>query len=141
MKYWIFKCNTKGYRLDKRLVDPNPKISWRVTRYREEISPRDVAFVWETGAHRGIRAMIKIDGDPEERCELPEEQQYNRRKDNEYCFRVTGKLIRRCIYISHVHLRGVSGLEDLSVFHGFHQGTTFRVTAAEAKILLRLVNA
>ena len=37
MSYWIFKTNPDKYLLDERLRDAEPKISWKVTRYKDEI--------------------------------------------------------------------------------------------------------
>jgi hypothetical protein len=41
--------------------------------------------------------------------------------------------------LQHTYLRSVPGLENLSVFHGFQQGTNFPVTPEEGAILLRLI--
>jgi len=35
MAFWIFKCNPEKYRLAERLADPNPTLTWTVSRYRE----------------------------------------------------------------------------------------------------------
>ena len=59
MSYWIFKYNPEKYRLQERLADPNPTITWTITRYRDQISPGDTIFVWETGRNRGIRAVLR----------------------------------------------------------------------------------
>jgi hypothetical protein len=59
MAYWIFKCNAELYRLKDRLADPNPRISWAVSRHREEIGPEDTVFVWLTG-HRTNRPTAPL---------------------------------------------------------------------------------
>src|SRR5438105_15259378 len=81
MAYWIFKCNLDEYRLAERLADPNPIISWRVTRYREEIHEGDTVFIWETGPYRGIRAVMRVDQDPREMAELEAEQPHQDERD------------------------------------------------------------
>src|SRR5262245_54481687 len=45
MAFWIFKCDPKRYRLSDRLMDPNPEITWMVTRYKKEIAPGDTVFL------------------------------------------------------------------------------------------------
>ncbi len=49
MNYWIFKCNPDKYRIDDRLEDPEEIITWQITRYKENIAPGDLAFIWKTG--------------------------------------------------------------------------------------------
>jgi len=44
MNYWIFKCNPDWYKLSERLADKNPKTSWRVTKYENDIAPGDIVF-------------------------------------------------------------------------------------------------
>ena len=58
MSHWIFKANPEKYRIDERLKDVEPKISWRVTRYKDEIQKGDIAFIWRTGTNRGICAVM-----------------------------------------------------------------------------------
>ena len=45
MSYWIFKCNPARFRIDERLADPEPKTSWLVTPYRDEIRSGDTASI------------------------------------------------------------------------------------------------
>jgi hypothetical protein len=37
MAYWIFKCNPERYRITDRMADPNPNLTWTVSRHRDEI--------------------------------------------------------------------------------------------------------
>jgi len=141
MSYWIFKTNPDKYLLDERLRDAEPKISWKVTRYKDEIKNGDIAFIWRTGENRGICAVMKIDSDPEDTEELETEQKYNVVRDNEIMMRVEGTLTHRFNCISHQVLRNMRGLENLSVFSGFQQTTNFKVTDEEGKILLKLAKA
>jgi hypothetical protein len=72
MNYWIFKCNPQHYQLEKRLADTEPRATWRVSRYHDEIQTGDIAFIWETGRRR-IRATIRIVSQPKEMPELKHE--------------------------------------------------------------------
>ncbi len=76
MAFWIFKCNPEVYRVEDRLADPNPTLSWTVSRHREEIGAGDTVFLWITGRDRGIRAVMRIDQAPRMMAELESEQQY-----------------------------------------------------------------
>ena len=138
MSYWIFKCNPDEYRIDERLKDAEPTITWRITRYKDEIKKRDIAFIWRTGAKRGLCAIIRIESDPREMQELDSEQKYNFERDIRIRMRIEGKFTNRFDCISHKQLRNTRGLENLSVFSGYRQTTNFRVTDEEGRILLTL---
>src|SRR5205807_2445612 len=110
MAFWIFKCNPDLYRLEDRLSDPNPTISWTVSRHREEIGPGDTVFLWVTGRNRGIRAIMRVDQAPREMPELESEQSYWAGRDTEEKWRVIGTLTHRDVNLSHTDLRGEPGL-------------------------------
>ena len=138
MAFWIFKYNPEMYHLAERLADPNPDITWTVSRYRNQIAPGDTIFIWETGRDRGIRAILRAEGAPQDMAELESEQPYWAQRDTEVRCRVRATILRRDVNLSHTELRSVPGLENLSVFQGFQQGTNFPVTPDEGAILLRL---
>jgi hypothetical protein len=139
MAYWIFKYNPEKYRLDDRLADPNPEITWTVSRYRDEIAPGDTVFLWRTGPKRGICGALRAEAVPCDMPELESEQRYWVERDTEIRCRVLATVIRRDVDLPGADLRAVPGLEQLSVFHGFQQGTNFPVTPAEGAILERLI--
>jgi len=139
MAFWIFKCNPDVYRLEDRLADPNPTMSWTVSRHREEIGAGDTVFLWVTGRNRGIRAVLRVDQAPRLMGELESEQPYWAERDTQEKWRVVGTLTHRDINLAHGDLREVPGLEELTVFQGFQQMTNFPVTPDQALILLRLV--
>jgi hypothetical protein len=139
MAFWIFKCNPEKYRLEDRLLDPNPKLTWTVSRHREEIKAGDTVFLWMTGSDRGIRAVMRVDEAPVLMRELESEQAYWAERDNQEQWRVLGTLEHRTVDLSHRTLRDVAGLEQLSVFHGFQQTTNFPVRDDEGVILMRMI--
>jgi predicted RNA-binding protein with PUA-like domain len=139
MAYWIFKCNPDKYHLEDRLADPEPAITWTVTRFREEINASDIVFLWVTGEQRGVRAVMKITEPPRSMTELEREQKYWAERDDDEQIRVIAIFTHRDVNLHHTELREVDGLENLSMFHGFQQGTNFRVTDAEGEVLMRLV--
>jgi len=137
--YWLFKCNPEKYRIDERLKDPESTITWRVTRYKDEIEPGDIAFIWRTGRDRGICAVMQIDSAPQDMPELDHELQYCVDLDTGIKCRVVGTLIERVGCFSHNVLRWVPGLENMAVFHGFQQATNFQVTPEEGEKLIELI--
>src|SRR5262245_44082096 len=127
----LLQCSPEKYRLAERLADPNPIISWTVSQHRNEIQPGDIAFLWETGQNRGVRAVLCIDEGPRDMHELDTERRYWHQRDEVTRCRVVGTLIRRGVSLSGEQLRQVPGLGQLSVFHGFQQATNFPVSDAE----------
>ena len=141
MSYWIFKASPDQYRLDERLKDKEPKIQWRVTRYKDEIKTGDTVFLWRTGKDRGICAVMNVDSNPEDKNELESEQKFYVERDTLVRTRVAGTLTHRIDCISSLALKVTPGLENLSVFSGYQQATNFKVMPEEGKIIMRLVEA
>ncbi len=141
MAFWIFKCSPEKYRLRDRLADPNPTITWKVSRYQSEVRPGDLVFVWETGKKRGIRAVFRIDDPPCEASELASEQPYNVHPSVEVVWRTRGTLVDRNVDLPHTVLREIPELRNLSVLQKdvFQQATNFPVTDEEGITLLRLI--
>ena len=140
MNYWIFKANPEKYRIDERLKEPEEKITWRVTRYKDKIKADDIAFIWRAGTPRGIVAIFKIETNPKYMEEIPSESRYLILNERLPMLRVEGRLISRFPIIESEILKQESRLNGLSVFHGFQQATNFSVTHDEAEILLSLIN-
>lgn len=139
MRYWIFKCNPDRYRIDERLKDAESNITWRVTRYKDEIQMGDIAFIWRCGRERGIRAVMQIDSSPKEIPEIENEKKYIVDPcDVRVRLRVEGRIIRRFDCISHKELRNIPTLGKLSVFSGYQKTTNFRLTDREGEILMAL---
>ena len=139
MRYWIFKCNPKKYRINDRLCDPERRITWQVTRYKSEIGPGDIAFIWRTGSQRGVCAVMRMDTFPQELSELDSEKPYCVDLDTGIVCRVQGELVKRFPCISHKLLRFHPNLSDLPVFHGFQQATNFRVSHEQAQGLMEVI--
>lgn len=142
MNYWIFKVNPEFYRIDARMLNPTPRITWQVVQHRDEIRRGDLAFIWRTGMLNGIMALLQIDSDPVEMADLPFERGYYVYPEEEIIrTRVLGSLVRRFPLIPADYLRSYPGLEELSVFNGFKGMWNFPVTAEEGLILNSLVKA
>ena len=140
MKYWIFKCNPDKYRIYDRLVNPERTTSWRVTRYRDAISPGDTAFIWPTGKHRGICAIVRIDSWPEDIAELEHELPYCVGLDTGIRCRVLGTIMNTFECISYKFILSVPALQNMSVFHGYQQATNFRLSHSEGMKIMDIIN-
>ena len=136
MNHWVFKSNRKKYRLDDRLNDPAQPITWRVTDYRDEIKPGDVAFISQTCPGPGIRGVIETQSNPIVREELPAELRFWIDPPILEC-RVEGILTKRCDLISFKALRS-AGLANLSIYSR-ERATNFKLTQAEGRAILRLI--
>jgi len=140
MAFWIFKLNPKLYDLTERLADSNATTTYKVTRYRKEITLGDTIFIMETGGRRSIRAVMRVEEGPRQMLELESEQRlYLCQRDTEVRWRVVCLLTHRKVNLPVEDLKSVEGLEGLSIFHGWKQGTNFRVTESEGRLLLSLV--
>lgn len=139
MNYWIFKCNPELYRIDDRLNDPNPVITWKVSRYRNEIQDGDTTFIWKTGDDRGIVGAMRLQSDPQLMAEIPSELPYaiGGHEEGEQIM-VIGELVARQT-IPASELQDAEGLAGLSALHPPYQGTNFRVTPQEGQLIMELL--
>ncbi len=143
MAYWIFKVNPKHYLIDDRLADPEVKTTWQVTKYRDEIKAGDTAFIWRTGStrrNRGLCAKIKITSNPIEMTEIDNEVPYCITLDVGIKCRIMGEFVERFPLICAQDIKVIPGLQGLSMFHGFQQGTNFAVSEEEGQILEKLID-
>jgi hypothetical protein len=139
MNYWIFKVNPEKYRIDDRFNDPNPNITWSVTRYKEQIRIDDLAFIWKTGNPHGICGLLSITSNPTLMYEPEIENKYAFRPDYESSLKVMAVILKSFPIIDSSFLKQIQGLEKLSVFHGFQQATNFPVSLNEGKLLLKII--
>jgi hypothetical protein len=139
MAFWIFKCDPTRYRLDDRLADSNPVITWGVSHHEDEIKPGDVVFLWVTGENKGIRAVLRVDELPRMMRELPHEVPYCIDIDTGERVRVVCTLIRRDVNLPATTLRNNPGLGKLSALRGYPNVTNYPVSDAEGAILMQLI--
>ena len=72
--------------------------------------------------------------------ELESEQPYWAERDDVIRCRVLATITHREVNLMHSDLRGIPGLENLSVFHGFQQTSNFPVTTEEGVILQKFLD-
>jgi hypothetical protein len=141
MAHWIFQGNPKYYDFDRRRQCSPPEITWLVTRYANEIGRDDIAFVFIGGKEPGIRGVLKITRYPDMMPERPHELQYYKVPPGGTEMRVLATITNATVSIPEALLRATPGLEKLSILQGQRQGTNFKVTPAEARIINRLIEA
>jgi hypothetical protein len=139
MRYWIFRCNPDLYDIDKRLEFSDPRTTWRVTRYRKEVSPGDLAFIWRGGTHRGICAAIEIDSCPQEMSELEHELPFCTKISTGRETKVQAHFLSWRGFIDEETILADSALADLSIF-GFKQATNYRVTSDQGQRIQALMS-
>ena len=142
MNYWIFKANPDKYRIDDRLLNPYPHMTWAVTRYPDRIKQGDIVFIWRGGTPRGICALMEIDACPYD----PSPEDLN---DG---FEIPagsvelgpdhwakGHIIQRFALVEASVIKKIPGLELFSFFSAFQQAINFTITRPEASILLEYI--
>ena len=137
MNFWVFKCDREKYELDDRLRVRKQPITWRVTKYADEIKPGDVAFISQTCPGPGIRAVIEIQSIPSIKAEISSEIGFWKAPPKIEC-RVDAVLRRWCKVISFKTLKTTQGLADLSIYSR-ERATNFRLTQAQGRVILGLI--
>lgn len=133
MNYWIFKANPALWDVEKHLREGYTPSGYKVSRYRNEIKAGDTAFLWLTGARRGIIATLAILSDPYYLPPNPADAYWSD------IYKVDVRLTASFLLIEAEFLKTLPGLAGMSTFHGFQAGTNFRVTPEEGKILSALI--
>jgi len=142
LNYWIFKANPDHYRIDERLLEANPQLTWAVTRYHERIEKGDTVFIWRAGTPRGICAIMLIDEYPFE----PDQKDLNDGFESPLgsVSRGTdhwakGHLVQRFPIIAASVIKKIPGLELFSFFSAFQQAINFSITRPEGARLLGFI--
>jgi predicted RNA-binding protein with PUA-like domain len=142
LNYWIFKANPEQYRIDDRMLNPEPMITWAVTRYHERIQKGDTVFIWRAGTPRGICAIMTIEACPYEPAqndlndgfELPPGS-VTRGLEHWAKARIS----QRFPIIEANIIKKIPGLELFSFFSAFQQAINFTITRPEGTILMEYI--
>ena len=143
MNYWIFQVNSEAFQVDQFLHSSEEGIWWRVTRFKNEIKKGDLVFFWQSGLHRGIRAVWKIDAGP---CILPDYVcpsiywiKPDRKMDPMDIF-ADCRILQHFPVIEENMIKQEPGLRALSIFK-FRNATNYPVTDSESKLLRSMIKA
>jgi hypothetical protein len=72
MAAWIFQCDPDRFDIDGFLSTATKPFTWLVTRYKKEIRPGDIVYMWKSGEQSGVVAEAEIIGDVEPRTGDPD---------------------------------------------------------------------
>ncbi|MFC1719909.1 endonuclease NucS domain-containing protein [Pseudomonadota bacterium] len=141
---WIFQANPTRFDILNALTDPKitSGFHWHVQRYRHEIKPGDTALIWMSGKGGGIYGVAQVASEPNMLFEPSYESNYwidEEERDVEK-LRVKLKLVHDLSNrpLRRERLKEVTELQNLSILK-FAQGTNFKVTDEEWRILERML--
>jgi hypothetical protein len=139
VKYWLMCCDPKRYPLDERLRDPNPRMTWRVTRYHDDMAAGDLAFVWLTGSRRGIAAVLHVLSSAEV-VDRPEPSDVDC-VDVEIgpTYVIETAVVARGFHLSARAVKEEPTLSEMSIFSETQHATEYHLSRMEALKILELV--
>ena len=141
MKYWLFCCDPKRYRLDERLRDPDPRMTWRVTRYHDDIAAGDLVFVWLTGPDRGIGAVLHVTSSAEVVDGLKPGDVDCVDVEMGPVYALEAAVVSRGFFLPASLLRARPVLAEMSIFSESQHATEYHLSRPEALGILELMAA
>ena len=138
--YWIFQSNPKYYDILGALKEYQ-SMGFTVSRYKDEIKPKDTVFIWASGKDAGIYAIAEVTSLPYKLGYTPPPDHFDREERN-----VNEKTINVDIDVLEVLTRPLlkkqlisnSELIDLPIITS-PQGTNFRVSKSQGDLLMELI--
>jgi hypothetical protein len=146
MNYWIFKVNPEDYDIDSHIAYHDKRITWRTPNHQNKIKANDIAFIWRTGASRGIIGVMDIDSNPTMRRVFEHEKQFIKQNIPLADVMVSGKLRDIKVNLPYQVLKEMPQTNDLSVFttsskKEFSVGTNYTVTKEEGEVLMQIIDS
>jgi hypothetical protein len=141
VKYWLVCCDPDRYPLDERLRDPDPRMRWRVTRYHDDIAAGDLAFVWLTGARRGISAVLHVFSSAEVVDRLAPSDVDCVDVEIGPIYVIEAAVVAHGTFVAAQVLREQPALAEMSIFSGAQHATEYHVSRMEAMKILELMSA
>lgn len=146
MTTYIFQANPDRYDIDGALASGRERITWLVTRYKNDIRLGDQVFIWRakgSGAYgpSGIVAECVVDSPISKSPEDPAELRFYRKPpDSKLRDRVSLKVVRvakKYPVLDGNVIKGLSVLERVGPL-GLHHATNFEVDSAQSTELNKL---
>ncbi len=63
ISYWIFQGNPSMFDV-KKYIDGREEGTWTVSRYKDQIKPGDIGFIWMSGDRAGVYARFEVSSAP-----------------------------------------------------------------------------
>lgn len=141
MKYWLVCCDPGRYPLDDRFRNPDPRMTWRVTRYHDDMAAGDLAFVWLTGTSKGICAVLHVISSAEvvDRLRPSDVDCVDVEIGPTYVIQVA--VVARGSFLSARSLRAQPVLAEMSIFNETRHATEYHLSRLEALKILELMAA
>lgn len=140
---WIFQANPQRYDILNSIADKElTEDVWEVSRYKDQIRAGHVCLIWMSGKESGIYAVGEITSNPEFIVDSPQSTKYwvHDADKSQVRLRVKYKYILKLVNnpIMRVELKSIPELQNMEIFIQ-PQGTNFRLTSEEWKIILDLL--
>ncbi len=146
MKVWLFQCSPAHYDLANKLSSfkVGDRAKWTVRRYREEMRPKDIAVLWQSGPNAGIYAVGELRGKPFEKT-------YTQKTAPPWSNIGKARSVTEWeVFYNYIHilqepilranLKKHPRLQKMQIFK-FAQGTNFKVTTQEWKVLKDMISS
>jgi MoxR-like ATPase len=133
---WIFQANPNIYDV-RGAVRKLSKLTWTVTRHRDDIHPGDRVYLWESGSEGGIVAMGEVLADLQGGPTLEEEAPFVKQPDKLEPETPRVQLGIRGVVepiLGRAEIASRSELSNLRILRQ-PQGTNFAVEKREAEVL------
>lgn len=149
-KVWIFQANGSLYNIQEMLDDEKvvTEFHWGINQYKDKIKNGHIGLIWLSGKNAGIYAVVEITSDPEYCDENNAEKKYwinkdRKEEEKEKKLRVKMRLTRNLTnnLISRDRLKGIEGLQNLSIIKQPFAGTNFKVTTEEWNLIKELIES
>jgi hypothetical protein len=140
VKYWLVCCDER-YPLADRLEDPDPRVSWRVTRYHDDMAAGDLAFVWLTGKRMGVCAVLHLTSSAEVVDTLEAETVDCVDVEIGPVYVIEAAVVARGFFLAGHSLRSQPALSEMSVFSESQHATEYHLSRPEALKILELMAA
>ena len=141
---WMFQANPQRYDIMNALADDEigDSIHWLVNQHKTDICKGHIGMIWLSGKEAGIYAITEILTDPQLMLEPEAERKYwtdASDKEGEKT-RVKMKIIKSLLHspLTKETILKTPGLQGLRILRQ-PQGTNFRVTTEEWKIIKTLI--
>jgi hypothetical protein len=141
VKYWLVCCDPERYPLSERLRNPDPRLTWRVTRYHDDMAAGDLAFVWLTGPDRGVSAVLQVISSAEVVDHLGPSDVDCVDVEIGPIYVIETALILRGVFLPARSLRAEPVLAEMSVFSETQHATEYHLSRLEALKILELLAA
>lgn len=138
--YWVFQGNPMQYKIIEALQANSIK-TWRVSAHKKKISIGDKVILWVTGEQSGCYALAEVTSNIFTAKDDETEQNFQTDQSNrEPLERVRIKILAN-LWDNPVRKNQIEGLPEFIDFKGGNQGTTFRSSEEEYRMIEQMTGS